>query len=598
MSTVRNLLRILSPRERRQVLGLLPLLILTALLQVLGIASITPFLAIVANPDAVQRHALLHEVYEAGGFRDTRSFLIALGVLMFFFIVTSNALSAVATWAMLRFSWMRSHTVSLRIFRHYLARPYVFFLERHSAELGTNLLSEVGQVVAGTVVPMMKAVAGGIATLAILSLLFYMDPLLSLLTALIMGGSYGALFFAIRQSQRRLGKIRLAANQRRFETLAESFGGIKEIKLLGRESDMVRRFKDPSRDFATATALNAVVAQLPRYALEAVAFGGIVLMVLFLLGKDQPVGTLVPLIGLYAFAGYRLMPSLQQIFHGMTSIRFNAAALENLIADLPSGGEAPALPPAGEPLRLVHSIRLRGITFRYPTAEAPIFRGLDLEIDAGSSVAFVGETGSGKSTLVDLILGLLRPDSGSLEVDGVPVADDNLRRWQHNLGYVPQTIFLTADTIARNIAFGLPDEEINMAAVRTAAQAACIDRFIEYELPMGYESAVGERGVRLSGGQRQRIGIARALYHDPQVLVFDEATNALDSGTEEAVLEAIADLARSRTLITIAHRLSTVHEADRIHLLSAGRLVAAGTYDELLASSPEFRILAAKSKQA
>jgi len=598
MSTLRNLLRILSPRERRQILWLLPLLILTALLQVLGIASVTPFLAIVADPDAVQRHSLLLRIYDAGGFQDTHGFLIALGVLMFAFIVASNALSAFATWAMLRFSWMRSHTVALRIFRHYLARPYVFFLERHSADLGKNLLSEVGQVVAGTVVPTMKAVAGSIATLAILALLFFLDPLLSLVTALVMGGSYGALFLAIRRSQRRMGQIRLAANQRRYETLSETFGGIKEVKLLGREQDMVRRFRAPSHDFATTTALNAVVAQLPRFALEAVAFGGIVLMVLYLLSKEQPVETLVPVIGLYAFAGYRLMPSLQQIFHGLTSVRFNAAALEHLIADLPSGGEAPALPTSGEPLRFEGSIRLRAVTFRYPTAETPIFRDLDLEIDTCTSVAFVGETGSGKSTLVDLVLGLLRPDCGALEVDGVPVTDDNLRRWQQNLGYVPQTIFLTDDSIARNIAFGLPDEEIDMEAVRRAARAACIDRFIEQELPQGYGSAVGERGVRLSGGQRQRIGIARALYHDPQVLVFDEATNALDSGTEEAVLEAIAGLARTRTLITVAHRLSTVREADRIHLLSAGRVIASGTYDELLASNEEFRVLATKSRQA
>lgn len=576
---------------------LLPLLILTALIQVIGIASITPFLAIVANPAAVQEHEILRWLYQAGGFSESRTFLIALGILMFVFIVASNGLSAFATWAMLRFSWMRSHTISLRIFRHYLTRPYVFFLERHSADLGKNLLSEVGQVVSGTVVPTMKAVAGGFATLAILALLFYLDPLLALITALVMGGAYGALFFAIRRSQRRMGQARFAANRRRFEILSESFGGIKEVKLLGREADMVRRYRNPSREFATTTAMNAVVAQLPRYALEAIAFGGIVLMVLYLLGQDRPFETILPVLGLYAFAGYRLMPSLQQIFHGLTNLRFNAAALDNLIADLPSGGFDPLPSPVEESLPLQQAIRLRGVTFRYPTADAPLFEDLDLEIGACTSVAFVGETGSGKSTLVDIILGLLRPDSGILEVDGTAITNDNLRRWQHNLGYVPQAIFLTDDTITRNIAFGLPDEEIDMEAVRRAARAACIHRFVENELPRGYSTVVGERGVRLSGGQRQRIGIARALYHDPQVLVFDEATSALDSGTEEAVLEAVEGLAENRTLISIAHRLSTVRDADRIHLLEAGRVVAAGTYDELIASNPEFRNLATASSR-
>ncbi|HUP25443.1 MAG TPA: ABC transporter ATP-binding protein [Thermoanaerobaculia bacterium] len=592
MSTLRQLFRFLSPRERRQVLLLLPLLIATALVQVVGIASVVPFLAVVADPDAMTRYVSLARLYELGGFEEMRSFLIALGALMFVIIVGSNGLNVLSTWAVLRFSWMRSHTIAVRILRGFLARPYVFFLEQHSADLGRNLLGEVVQIVTGTLVPAMKALSGAIVALAVLALLFYVDPLLALLTGVVMGGAYGLLFFAVRRRQRHMGQVRLAANKGRYKTLAETFGGIKDVKLLGREATMVRRFARPSADYAAATALNAVVAEVPRFALEGIALGGVVLMVLYLVQREQGFEAIVPTIGLYTFAGYRLMPALQQIFHGLTNIRFNSAGLDNLREYLPAGEVEFSERRAVAPLPLARSIRYRDVWFQYPTAKEPLFRGVDLVIEAGRSTAFVGATGSGKSTLGDLLLGLLRPDRGEIEIDGVPVDDANLRAWQRNLGYVPQSIFLADDTITRNIAFGLPDERIDREAVVRAARAACIDEFVEHELPKGYDTVVGERGVRLSGGQRQRIGIARALYHDPQVILFDEATSSLDNVTEEQVLEAVAELARTRTTITIAHRLSTVRACDRILLLAGGEVVASGTYDELLASEPRFQALA------
>lgn len=592
-TTVGSIRRLLSRRERRQVLLLVPLLCLTALMEVAGIASVMPFLAIVADPGAIERHEALSRFYELGGFQDTRSFLVALGVVMFAFIVASNALNAFSTWAVLRFSWMRNHTIALRLLRNYLAKPYLFFLERHSADLGKNLVAEVQQVVAGIVVPAMQATAKGIAALAVVGLLFFVDPVLAVLTTIILGGAYGFVFVAIRRRQRRLGQERLRANKNRFETMAEAFGGIKEIKLLGREREVVRRFAAPSYAFARTTARNAVVAQLPRFAFETIAFGGIVLMVLYLLGTGQAFQSIVPILGLYAFAGYRLMPSLQQIFNGLTNIRFNSAALEHLLDDLPAPGEEDRPPPATDArLPLERSIRLRNVTFRYPTAKESLFRNLDLELPARSSIAFVGETGSGKSTLADLVLGLLRPDSGTIEIDGTPLTDENLWSWQRNLGYVPQSIFLTDDTVTRNIAFGLPEEEIDMKAVERAAKAASIHEFIRDELPHGYETIVGERGIRLSGGQRQRIGIARALYHDPEVIVFDEATSALDSVTEETVLQAVNELADDRTILMIAHRLSTVSGCNLIFVLTHGAVVEMGTYDELLGSSAGFRALA------
>lgn len=592
MNTLKNLYRILSPRERRQVLLLLPLLCLSALVEVVGVASIMPFLSIVGDSGAVERSELLSRAYQAGGFSDTRSFLIALGVAMFCVIMASNALTALTTWAVLRFSWMRNHTIAVRLLKGYLAKPYLFFLERHSADLGKNLVAEVQQVIRGAMVPAMQAAAKGLGALAVLALLFSIDPVLATLTFLVLGGAYGVLFVSIRKRQRRMGQSRLAANKDRFEALAEAFGGIKEIKLLGRERDIVRRFARPSATFASATAKNAVVRQVPRYALEALAFGGILLMVLYLLGSGQDFQGILPILGLYAFAGYRLMPSVQAVFNGVVSIRFSSAALEHLLEDLPALGAELPDPQRASRLELAESIRLRDVTFRYPTAREPLFQELDLEIPANTFVAFVGETGSGKSTVADLILGLLRPDRGVIEVDGRPLDDGTLPRWQANLGYVPQSIFLANDTVARNIAFGLPAAAVDRAAVERAARAACIDSFIREELPEGYDTVIGERGVRISGGQRQRIGIARALYHDPQVIVFDEATSSLDTITETIVLQAVAELAETRTVLMIAHRLSTVRTCDRIFLLSEGRVVDTGSYQDLLSSSRQFRELA------
>ena len=591
MNTLRNLYRLLSTRERKQVLILLPLLCLSAVVQVAGIASVLPFLAIVADPAATDHHKALGTLYRLGGFSDHRSFLLAIGALMFVLIVGSNALSALTSWAVLRFSWMRNHTISLRLLRNYLAKPYAFYLQRHTSDLAKNLVAEVSQAISGTLVPTMQIASRSIAALAVLALLLYIDPNLAFLTFVVMGGLYGVLFVSIRRSQRRMGLERVAANRSRYEILSDAFAGIKEVLLLGRQREVVRRYSPPSYLFARTTARNAIVVQFPRFVLEAVAFGGIILMVLYLLKTEQGLGNILPILGLYAFAGYRLMPSLQAIFQGLATIRFNSAVLEYLLKDLPAKGTEPYHRHRKSRLRVERSIRLDAVTFRFPTAKSTLFQDLSLELPAGKSIAFVGETGSGKSTLADLVLGLLRPDKGVIEIDGQPLTAENLRSWQNNLGYVPQSIFLSNETVTRNIAFGIPDDEIDHEAVERAAEVACVGDFIRSELPQGFETVVGERGVRLSGGQRQRIGIARALYPDPQVIVFDEATSSLDGGTEADVLDAIAHVAVQRTIIMIAHRLSTVRDCDRIFLLAAGRITAAGRYEELLSQSADFRAL-------
>jgi ABC-type multidrug transport system fused ATPase/permease subunit len=333
---------------------------------------------------------------------------------------------------------------------------------------------------------------------------------------------------------------------------------------------------------------------IPKFALETIAFGGLLLIVLYLLYTRRGLSLVLPLIGLYTFAGYRLLPALQAIFWGAAQVRFNGAALDVLrdVSSAPYNSVREVDLNGGTALPFNSVLELKGVTFYYPGTDAPVIEDLNLSIRSGSSVAFVGRTGSGKTTIADLILGLLSPSAGCIRADDVEITDENRSQWQRNLGYVPQEIYLTDDTVARNIALGIPDERIDIVAVQRAAQVAKIHDFIVNELPEGYQAKVGERGIRLSGGERQRVGIARALYQNPGVLVLDEATSALDGATEEAVFHTIESVGRARTLIIVAHRLTTVRHCDVLYVVEAGRIVARGKYDELMMSCPEFRRLA------
>jgi ABC-type multidrug transport system fused ATPase/permease subunit len=412
---------------------------------------------------------------------------------------------------------------------------------------------------------------------------------------LVLGGAYLVIYTTVRKKLGRIGKERVEAGRQLFQIAGEAFGGIKDVKILGKEQDFIKQFSAPSLLYSNHMATKHIIGILPKYALETVAFGGILLIILYLLVLERDISQVLPLLGLYAVAIYRLMPALQQIFQSVTKIRFHLAALDVLYKDVHyQPGEAPMRHIDRDnikPLPFRRKLELRDITFRYPGAKAPVFEDFNLTIDANSSVAFVGATGSGKTTTVDIILGLIRPERGRLLVDDAEIGDGNLANWQKNLGYVPQHIYLFDKSVARNIAFGVPEDKIDRAAVERAAKVADIHDFI-LEMPDGYDTMVGERGVKLSGGQRQRIGIARALYHDPEVLILDEATSALDGVTEENVFAAVDALAGSKTIVMIAHRISTVRNCDVIYLLDRGRVIAQGSYEELLASSPQFRAIA------
>lgn len=478
----------------------------------------------------------------------------------------------------------------------YLHRPYEFFLNRNSAELGKNILEEVSFVVTGVVIPTLQVLSNGLVALFIVAVLIAADPALGLTVLLTFGVLYAGTFLFVNRLLTRIGHLRVEAGRGRFQSIREAFGAIKDVKAHGHEAVFLRQFDTYSKSWAAVTTQQHVVQQTPRYILEIFAFGGIIGIVLYHVMRGQDITSILPTIGLYAFGSYRLMPALHLVYEATAQLRGSLPALDILYKD--SMEEAPRLSmtqsEAPAAFAIQRELRFSDVSYRYPGAQHDALKGIDVSFAVGSMVALVGTTGAGKTTFIDLLLALLPPTRGRILIDGQPVSDAQRTGWRNSLGYVPQQIYLTDNTVAENIAFGVPLEAIDEGKLREAAAAAAILDFIVDELPDGFMTVVGEQGARLSGGQRQRIGIARALYRNPPILVLDEATSALDGVTEDAVMDGIRRQSDGRLVVMVAHRLSTVRHCDQILVLGDGRLVARGTFEELLENDPTFRSLANK----
>ena len=592
MQTFKKLLNLLTVRERKSTAFLLGMILIMALIDMIGVASILPFMAVLTNPNIIETNNFLNSMFEASkifGIENNQEFLFVLGLLVFLLLITSLSVRAITTYVQLRFIQMLEYSMTKRLIEGYLHQPYSWFLSRHSADIGKNILSEVAGVIGGGIKPIIEIIAKSMVAIALITLLFLANPKLTLIIGLLLGGTYMLIFYFIRSYLRKIGEKRLANNELRFKSVIEAFGAAKEVKVGGLEQTYVERFSEPSYIFAKTQASSGVIGQLPRYILEAIAFGGVLLIILYMMAQSGNFGTALPILSLYVFAGYRLMPALQQIYSSFTQLAFIGPSIEKLHEDIKS------LKPFNRnqdqsALSFNKSITLKNVHYNYPNASRTALKDINLIIPIKSTVGLVGATGSGKTTTVDIILGLLEAKKGTLEIDGKIITQQNKRSWQKAIGYVPQHIYLTDDTISANIAFGVEIEDINQEAVEKASKIANLHEFIIDELPKKYQTTIGERGVRLSGGQRQRIGIARALYHNPQVLILDEATSALDNQTEKAVMDAVNNLNKDRTIILIAHRLGTVKNCDTIFLLDKGQLQHKGTFEELINVSENFRI--------
>jgi len=587
VTTIRSVLRLLNRNERLWLVGLMVASVITAALQVAGVGSVMPVLGVLANPDAVQQNAILRDIYGYLGFGTVRSFLILVGSVAVASVILSNAFSAMTTWLVARFTWSVHNRVASELLRSYLDAPYSMFINRNTSDLRKSVLQDVERMTGGVLAPMVNMLSFVLTILFLVLFLVWLNPRFAGLAVVILGGGYVLLFLGVRRALLRAGQVRGAADVARFKIVGEALDGIKETKILGREHFVAMRFESPTKAMSVAMINQQVLAQIPRFAIESFAFGSVLVGVVYFLGTGSGLRDLLAVVGVYAFAGYRLLPAVQNVYQSWSQIRFHHAVLNLITKDLGDGsrGRGPGDSTAIVKLPFVRGIELAGVTFSYSGATGPAIHDVNLRIARGSSVAFVGPTGAGKTTVVDVILGLHTPQEGAVVIDGVRLTDSaTIRRWQCNLGYVPQEIFLVDDSVAANIAFGLPHEMIDMKAVERAARIANIHDFISTQLAQGYRTVVGERGIRLSGGQRQRIGIARALYRDPAVLVLDEATSDLDPQTEAMVRDSIASMAGIKTVIIVAHRLSTTRYCDALFVIDRGRLVVTGSYSELVTS--------------
>ena len=596
VAAVRKMLRLLDGRERRNFIIVMMLALLASLVEMVGVAAILPFLAVLADPATIETSPFLSTLYTWLGFSTTSGFLAFLGFGVLGFVTLSLVVRLASIFAISRFSNRRAFSISSQLVENYLRQPYTWFLQRNSSDLGNIVLIEVDRAVVGALIPAMRLLAHAAVVVALLVLLLMIEPMIALLAGALFGGSYVIIFLLARRTLSGIGDVILRANHERFKIVGEALRGIKDVRIRGSEETFLHQFRIPARRLANARSVGMVIAEVPRYILETLAIGGTVVLILTLLrGDTTTLLTILPTLGVFAFAGLRMFPALQGIYREFSQLKVHVPVVDAVYADMMetrmNAMDWPKVP-KGPGLRLADKLDMEKVSYAYPAAERPSLVDLDLTIEARTTIGIVGGTGAGKTTLVDLMLGLLRPQGGVIKVDGVALTAENLRAWQRNIGYVPQQIFLIDDTVAANIAFGTPVEMIDMMAVQRAAKVAELHDFVVNNLPEGYLTKVGESGVRLSGGQRQRIGIARALYRDPEVLILDEATSALDNLTERAVMDAVHNLGHAKTIVMIAHRLSTVHACDEIIMMEDGKIVARGSYDELLGTSQKFRAMA------
>lgn len=592
LTGIRKLWILFDKRERRNMILLLFLILILAFVEMIGVSSVLPFLSVAATPDIVETNELLRSVKTALGFHETRTFLGFLGISAALLIVFQNAFHAFVVTVKSRFSHQAGSNMSCRLLGNYLYRPYVFFLNENSSNLSKNVLGEAQQVVSGYLTPFLESITDIVVGISIIGVLIAVNPPAALIGAGAIGFIYGIMFLVVKRTLVSLGRKRMDANKDRYKAAMESMAGIKDVKLLGKEAYFLERFIKPSRKMIKATIKIEVIGKIPNYVLNAMITGGGILVLTLLLVFMDDFESYIPLVGVYAMAGTRLLPRFKELFAHISKMRAYQAVVELMLDQLKDDTGVPLNTRSFldvTPMNFRHSLELRKIRFTYPASEEAVIKDQSITIQHNTTVGLVGATGCGKTTLVDVLLGLLRPQQGGIHVDGVLVTEENLREWQANLGYVPQNIYLSDDSVSSNIAFGVPEQQVDMMAVKKAAEVANLARFIETELPDGYGTSVKERGLRLSGGQKQRMGIARALYRDPSVLVLDEATSALDGITESVIMEAIEKLGGKKTIVIIAHRLTTLVKADVIYLMDQGRIIDQGGYQELMERNEHFR---------
>jgi ABC-type multidrug transport system fused ATPase/permease subunit len=585
---LRRLFGKLSARRRTQFALLMLLMLLAAIAEVITLGAVLPFLAILTAPEKVLANPWVAGVAAHFGLTSPEQLALPITVAFAAVAVTSGVIRLLSLWANTRLAYDTGADLGVEIYRRTLYQPYLVHTARNSAEVLSGVTRNVDAVVVGVLMPSLILAGSGLLVIAIAVTLLAIDPLVA--TGVIVGfGAFYVIVNFICRKQVQRNSQRIAKEQVQvFKALQEGLSGIRDVILDGTEEHYARLYRQADLPLRRAQGRNVFVAQSPRFILEAIAIAMVAFLAYALSGQANGLAGALPMLGVLALGGQRMLPALQQMYAAWSSMMGARAVLASTVQLLDQPLPASALGPPPEPLKFEREIRFDDVRFRYDSAHPWVLEGVDIVIPKGARVGLAGPTGSGKSTAMDVLMGLLPPTEGALRVDGVAVDSENTRAWRRHIAHVPQEIYLADASFAENIALGEPHETIDLERVKRAAAQARIDTFIEGS-PEGYDGRVGERGVRLSGGQRQRLGIARALYKQASVLVLDEATSALDNATEQLVMEAVKALDRKLTVLIIAHRLTTLRHCDMIIELDKGKIVGRGTYEELVQSSPGFR---------
>jgi ABC-type multidrug transport system fused ATPase/permease subunit len=577
----------IGSRRRRQSLLLFLLMLVSAFADVVSLGAVLPFLGILTSPDAVFGNPLLSGFIKRVGITSPDQLVLPLTLAFVAAAIVAGVIRIFLLWLSTRYAHATGAELSSEVYRRTLYQPYSVHVSRNSSEVISGITNKVGGAV-NVLNQTLTLLSSVVMLVVVTAALVLIDPVVALVASIGFGSCYVMIAWLTR-SRLRSNSRRIAQEQTRVvKSLQEGLGGIRDVLLDGTQPLYCEIYRQSDQPMRHAQGNSDFIGLCPRYAMEAI---GMVLIALLAYGLSKQPGGIsqaIPILGALALGAQRLLPALQQAFGSWSTIQSLQSQVAATVDLLDQPVDQEQLHPTGAPLELLKGIAFRAVRFRYAEGGPWAIDGLDLSIPKGARVAFVGSTGSGKSTAIDLLMGLLKPTEGQLLVDGEPVAGNRVRAWQRSIAHVPQSIYLADATLAENVAFGIARHAIDMARVREAVRQAQLTEFVESR-PEGYDAVVGERGVRLSGGQRQRIGIARALYKQATVLVFDEATSALDNATEKSVMDAIESLDRDLTILLIAHRLTTVRRCDTVVEMEQGRVVSQGTYDELLQSSPSFR---------
>ncbi len=590
-----RLWRKLSRHRQHQFLLIMVLMLASACAEVVSLGALLPFLGILTAPEAVFNYRLVAHLAHAAGITTAQQLLLPLTIAFAVIALLAGAIRLLLLGVSTRFTFATGADLSIEVYRRTLYQPYHVHVARNSSEVISGITNKVGGTVLGVVLPLMTLLSSSMLLIAIPLALIVIDPVVALVGTGGFGASYAVITWLSRRRLRRNSQRIADEYTRVVKALQEGLGGIRDVLLDGTQPVYCEVYRQADHVLRRAQGDNVFIAQSPRFAMEALGMVLIAALAYVLSHQAHGATTVLPVLGALALGAQRLLPALQQGYAAWASMAGSHASLAATIELLDQPLPVELLSPAPAPLPFRNAIRFRNVRFRYSSDGPWVLDGLDLTIPQGARIGLVGGTGSGKSTTLDLLMGLLVPTEGEVMVDGQVVTGSLARAWQRTIAHVPQSIYLADTTMAENIAFGVPRAEIDLERVRDAARQAQIADFIESR-PEGYDAHVGERGVRLSGGQRQRIGIARALYKRASVLILDEATSALDNETERSVMQAIEGLQRNLTILLIAHRLSTVRHCDTIAELEHGRIVAQAPYEKLLQCSQSFRRMAHATK--